>query len=265
MADRLYRGDCLEVLPTLPADSVQLVVTSPPYGVGWRYADDGSGDLPTEAAYWALLTGFLDGALRVLRDGGVLVLNLPSDIHVGAEHGWGEGHRAYPIADKVRCHLFDERPRGWLLHQLVIWNKGREDADESEARGPVRGNACNFHFRACHEELLLASKRSYRIPNRGPKDWRIDGYRDALKTVQRWPWGRAKAGEPLAFPDELVEWAVRLFSEPGDVVLDAFAGTGTVGRVARLLGREAWLIEREAAYWPRLEAVLGRGVPMAVV
>src|SRR6059058_4655551 len=55
------------------------------------------------------------------------------------------------------------------------------DALGVEAREGVRGNACNFRFRPCHEELIIASKRSYRIPNRGPKDWPIDGYRDALK------------------------------------------------------------------------------------
>jgi DNA modification methylase len=262
---KLHRGDCLEILPALPEASVQLIVTSPPYGVGWRYADDGSGDLPTEATYWALLTGFIDGALHVLRDGGVLVLNLPSDTCIRAEHGWGEEYRAYPIADKIRCHLFDERRRGWLLHQKVIWNKGHGDGDEGEARTRVLGNACNFWFRPCHEELIIASKWSYRIPNRGPKDWPIDGYRDALKTVQRWPWGRARQAEPLAFPPELADWAIRLFSEPGDVVLDPFAGTGTVGKVARQLGREARLIEREPRYWLRLEAVLGQGVLMEVV
>src|SRR5262249_59390299 len=40
----------------------------------------------------------------------------------------------------------------------------------------------------------------------------------------------------------------------GEVVLDPFAGTGTTGRVALAFGRRAWLIEREPAYWPRLEA-----------
>jgi hypothetical protein len=45
----VFRGDNLAVLPTLSADSVQLVITSPGYGVGWDYADGGAADsLPLE-------------------------------------------------------------------------------------------------------------------------------------------------------------------------------------------------------------------------
>ena len=70
--------------------------------------------------------------------------------------------------------------------------------------------------------------------------------------------GRAKRGEPLAFPDDLAARLLRLYSNPGAVVLDPFAGSGTTGRVALLHGRVAWLIEREPSYWPRLEAVIGQ-------
>ncbi len=86
-----------------------------------------------------------------------------------------------------------------------------------------------------------------------------DGYMELLKDVWPLPHGRAKRGDPPAFPDELVRRLVLLFSAPGDIVLDPFAGTGTVGRVARLQGRRAWLIEREPSYWPRILAAIGRG------
>ena len=43
-------------------------------------------------------------------------------------------------------------------------------------------------------------------------------------------------------------------------LVDPFAGAGAVGRVARSLGRVAWLIEREPTYWPRLQAIVAPGV-----
>jgi DNA modification methylase len=67
--------------------------------------------------------------------------------------------------------------------------------------------------------------------------------------------GHAQPGGPLAFPDELVRRLVLLFSEPGDVVLDPYAGTGTTGRVGHALDRQAWLIEREPTYWANLEVL----------
>jgi DNA modification methylase len=74
----------------------------------------------------------------------------------------------------------------------------------------------------------------------GKRDWPADErYVEIVKDVWPLPAGRSTAGEPTAFPDALVARLVKLYSEPGDVVCDPFAGTGTVGRVARLLGRQA--------------------------
>ena len=261
MDDRLFVGDCRDVLPTLPADAAQLVVTSPPYNVGWEYGDDPTGDLLTEAEYWDLLTGFLEGAHRVLRRGGVLVLNLPSDICVREGHGWDEVHRAYPIASLVRAHLYTLRAtRDWLLHPTAIWAKGREEG-RPEARCTVLGNAGNFRFRPCHEELIVASKGDYRIPDK--RAWTAERYAEKTKTVQWWPWGRGTkaSGRPPTFPRELPEWAIDLFTNPGDLVLDPFAGEGTTAEVARQRGRRVWLIEREPSYRPRLEAILGHEAP----
>lgn len=62
----------------------------------------------------------------------------------------------------------------------------------------------------------------------------------------------------MAFPEELVCQESLLNSGPGHLVLDLFAGIGTVGRVARQNGRRAWLIERELGSWPLTEAADGR-------
>lgn len=105
--------------------------------------------------------------------------------------------------------------------------------------------------------MILASKGDYRLPHKTA--WPREGpCLEWLKDTWPLPPGRAGDGEPLAFPDELVRRLVLLFSEPGDVVLDPFAGTGTVGKVAVRLGRLAWLIERQPCYWPRLEAIIGQ-------
>src|SRR5207249_1985906 len=101
----LYRGDCLAILPSLPAASVQLVVTSPPYNVGWAYADDGAADARPLADYLAFLREVLRELARVLRVGGVPGLNLPPPIRTRDD-------RAYPLGAWAQMHLHEA---GWLL------------------------------------------------------------------------------------------------------------------------------------------------------
>jgi len=247
IGDCLLRGDSRDLLPMLPAESVQLVVTSPPYNVGWRYADDGSGDRRPLAEYLDLLGDCLVSCRRILRPGGVLALNLPPTIRT-------ESHRAFPLGAWAEMQLAESN---WLLREPVAWVKGGE-GQEPVASGCAIGGPANPYLRAVHERVILASKDTYTIPNKRHWPKAARSYLVWCKDVWTLPAGRARPGQPVAFPDELVTRLVLLYSEPGDVVLDPFAGTGTVGRIARLHGRIAWLVEREPSYWPGLEAVLSQ-------
>jgi len=82
-------GDCRELLPTLPAGSVQMIVTSPPYWRLRRYTDDPReiGQEPTPAAYVEALRAVFAECRRVLRDDGVLWLNL-GDVYAN-DGKWG--------------------------------------------------------------------------------------------------------------------------------------------------------------------------------
>ncbi len=239
---RVYRGDNREVLPSLPADSVQLVITSPGYGVGWDYADGGAADSLPIDQHLEQLREVLTALLRVLRCGGVLALNLPETIRTPDE-------RAYPLVSWATLQL---RELGYLLREPIVWQ--HQDAQGRPlAFGTAIGAPTNPYIRRTREHVLLASVGDYRIPGKGAQ-WPPESIEWLKDTWTIGP-GRAQPGDPLAFPDELVRRLIELFSAPDDVVLDPYAGTGAVGRVARELGRAAWLIEREASYWPDLEAL----------
>lgn len=238
----IYPGDARAVLPTLPAESVQLVVTSPPYNVGWDYADGGQSDRLPLAEYKTLLADVMSECHRVLRPGGVLVVNLPPTIRIQGQY------RAYSVAAWLQIHLLDGP---WLMREPVAWVKGKPG--EARAKTTAWGAPTISYLRPCYEVLVIGSKASYRID--GQTFNRDDLPLDVLKDVWHIPPARTRRGQPAPFPDELVRRLVLLYSRPGDVVLDPFAGLGTVGRVARSLGRDAWLIEREPAYLPRLVEV----------
>src|SRR5215218_7050327 len=145
MTTRLLTGDCRGVLQTLPDASVQLCVTSPPYFGLRDYGVDGQIGLEsTVEAYVAELVGVFREVRRVLRDDGVLFLNLgdsyassstynaPRTIHT--ENGWaqpGRGPNAgIPSGLKPKDLIgvpwrvaFALQADGWVLRSDVIWQK----------------------------------------------------------------------------------------------------------------------------------------------
>jgi site-specific DNA-methyltransferase (adenine-specific) len=245
---RLCGGDCRAILPTFPNDSVQLVVTSPPYNVGKRYGDDGSGDRLPLDEYLTLLSDVFAELYRVLQPGGVLALNLPPSIRVPGRY------RAFPLAAWAELRL---QETGWILGEELTWVKTTKDG-RLLATHNKPGSFINPARRQCSERIIVAHKATYLMA--GKRAWPSEiRYIECLKDVWLLPPGRCKRSSPVAFPDELVRRLVLLYSCPDDVVLDPFAGTGTVGRVTREHGRRTWLIKREPTYWPLIEAALNRG------
>jgi DNA modification methylase len=139
MKATLLHGDCLDVLPTLPANSVHCCVTSPPY---WGLRDYGcAGQLglePTPEAYVANMVAVFREVKRVLRDDGTLWLNLGDSYGAGggkqvvqsknASHGLDGMRGCQSIGSKQLAGIpwrvaFALQSDGWFLRQDIIWHK----------------------------------------------------------------------------------------------------------------------------------------------
>jgi DNA modification methylase len=145
MIDTLH-GDCLTLLPTLDAGSVQTIVTSPPYWRMRQYTDDPReiGQEPTPAEYVAALVAVFRECRRVLRADGTLWLNL-GDAYAndgkwggstGGKHAGGLHGQQGPGRKKVSTGLppksliglpwrvaFGLQDDGWVLRNDIIWHK----------------------------------------------------------------------------------------------------------------------------------------------
>jgi DNA modification methylase len=169
----LLTGDCRQVLLTLPEQSVQTVVTSPPYFGLRRYDVDGDqiGDEPTPAAYVAALVDVFRAVRRVLRDDGTCWVNL-GDSYAGNGTGGltpigatgqrkGRGNdglqsvvgRVHGIPEKNLIGIpwrvaFALQDDGWILRSDIIWAKPNP-MPESVRDRPTRS----------HEYLFLFSKQ----------------------------------------------------------------------------------------------------------
>lgn len=247
----LYLGDCSDRLRTLASESVDLIITSPPY------ADSRSttygGMKPDDYVDWFLPVSA--ELLRILKPTGTFVLNIKEKVVNGERHTY------------VIELILAMRRQGWLWTEEFIWHK----KNSYPGKWPNR-------FRDSWERLLQFNKdrkfHMYQDEVMVPMgDWaerrlknlsNTDHVRDPSKVgsgfgkrVANWI-GRDKAYptnvlhmatetknryHSAVFPDDLPKWFIKLFTQPGDCVLDPFMGSGTAVRVALQMQRNAIGIE----------------------
>ena len=232
-SDRIICGDALDTLRALPADSVHLMITSPPYNLDKPYAnhdDDLDYDeyLDWMGKVWA-------AAKRVLVTGGRLCINIGENKRQNITH---------PTYSAFIQQLVDLK---MLYRGTVIWNKN--SAAKHCAWGSWK-SCSNPHIVPRHEYIIIFSKDQWKLEG-DSKDSDITDkeFMDTTRSV--WQFGtesKKRIGHPAPFPEKLPERLIKYYSYRGSVVLDMFAGSGTVGVVAKRLGRHFILIDNSEKY-----------------
>lgn len=244
VAGMVLPGDVRKNLELLDDQSVQCVVTSPPYWSLRDYGIDGQIGL-TESMYSYIeeLNAVFLQVKRVLRDDGTLWLNI-GDSYTSGNRGWRAPDKKNParamskrpktpagLKEKELIGLpwrlaFALQESGWYLRSEIIWQK--PNAQPESVRDRVTRE---------HEQLFLLSKSpkyKYDVEAvKGPNGRRL---RDVW-TIKTRPNPYAR-GHFATFPEELVERCLKIATSEDDVVLDPFLGSGTTAAVASKLGRK---------------------------
>jgi len=208
-----------ENMAELPAGSVHLMVTSPPYNAGKEYDEDLTLD-----EYRALLRRVFAESYRVLVGGGRACVNVAN-----------LGRKPY-----LPLHAFliqDMLDIGFQMRGEVIWDKGAS-ASSSTAWGSWR-SAANPVLRDVHEYVLVFSKESFSRRADGRRSTiSRDDFLEWTKSVWSFPAASARqVGHPAPFPEELPRRLIELYTFREDVVLDPFCGSGTTCLAATRAGR----------------------------
>jgi adenine-specific DNA-methyltransferase len=230
----LHLGDTLELLRVMPAASVQLVITSPPYNIAKAYERGSRAPLED---YLAGQGRVIDECVRILRPGGSIC--------------WQVGNHVTPdeiVPLDVALHPIFKRYPDLFLRNRVVWHF-------------EHGLHCTRRLSGRHEVILWFTKGAeyvfhldpIRVPQKypGKRAWkgkRVGEYTGnplGKNPGDVWTFPNVKANHiektshPCQFPIELVERFLLATTDPGDLVLDPYMGVGTTACAAVLHGRRA--------------------------
>ncbi len=252
----IFEGDSLHILRKLPSQSVQCVVTSPPY---WGLRDYGiEGQIGLEETLLQFinrLVAVFAEVKRVVRDDGILWLNIGD--------GYTSGNRGYRAPDKKNpARAMTVRPDtpeglkpkdllgipwrlafalqddGWYLRSDIVWHKPNAMPESVKDR-PTRA----------HEYLFMLTKsEQYYYNHEDIREKTISGdYRNRRSVwsinTQPTPWAHF-----ATFPLALIEPCILSSTRPSDYVLDPFFGSGTVGVACEAFNRKYIGIELHPEY-----------------
>lgn len=236
--DQVIVGDCVAAIEALPPGSVDLVFADPPYnlqlGGDLRRPDDSLVDAVDDdwdkfasfADYDAFTRAWLTACRRALKpDGALWVI--------------GSYHNIFRVGSILQDLGF------WMLNDIV-WRKanpmpnfrGRRFTNAHETLiWAARGEASKYTF---HYEALKGGNDDLQM--------RSDWYLPLCTGDERLKDEKGAKVHPTQKPESLLARVLLSASNPGDVVLDPFFGTGTTGAVAKALGRHFIGVEREEVY-----------------
>ena len=247
----LINDDCLIALKMLQSDSIDLIVTSPPYADQRKKTYGGvSADKYVE---W--FTPIAKELLRVTKSSGSFVLNIKERAINGERH-------TYVIELNLMM-----RKLGWLWTEEYIWHKKNSYPGKWPNRFRDSWERCihftkSKKFNMYQEEVMvpMGDWKNSRLKNMSDTDKKRDESKVGSgfgKKIENWVTRDlayptnvlhmatecGNRSHSAAFPESLPEWFIKLFTTEGDTVLDPFSGSGTTLKVAKAMKRNAVGIE----------------------
>lgn len=236
---RLILGNCMD-MSEIEDESVQLIVTSPPY---YNAPFDYDGLFSNYDQYLGVLKNFVKESYRVLNNGRIVALNIDDMLVNGTK---------YPIvADAIK--IFQDA--GFRYRDRIIWKKPDGYLRISKRSGVILQNPFPMYY---YPDNLLESivifqkgKFDYRSISKeirelskiDKKEFQNNNWHKTLWEMTNVLPGSTLEKNVAAFPEQLPYRIIKLYSYVGETVLDPFVGSGTTMKVARLLKRNSVGIE----------------------
>lgn len=227
----LFNGDCKELLKTLPKESVDLIITSPPYCIGKAY-EDPHADAETFRKQHVELFSEL---YRVLKIGGSICWQV----------GYHVSDKCVIPLDYIVYDVFTSKSKRYknplILRNRIVWTFGHGLNSTQRFSGRhetilwfTKGNAFEFNLDCVRVPQKYPGKRHYKGPNKGE----LSGNPYGKNPSDVWDIPNVKANHvektehPCQFPVAIPQRLIRALTKEDGVVLDPFMGSGTTGVAA---------------------------------
>ena len=227
LTNKWINGDCLTELKKLDAESVDMIMTSPPYHNLRVYSNDPHdlSNCESYEEYYYMLGLVIAECERVLKSGGKFIMQFEDyNYTLGRDNKMGQES------------ITGDINRIMLENNFQLWTKSFWRKYSAQRAMLAQGNLYYRNMKA--RDTILAANVGFVYVYKKSGDCELIKASDI--TLAEWAdwadgvWniGNSGIGHTTPFAEELVERCIRLWSCPGDVVLDPFAGAGTVNKVA---------------------------------
>ena len=247
--NKITTGDCREVMKEMPANSIDLMVTSPPYGVGIAY-DSFDDDINFEA-YKEFSREWLSEAFRVLKPDGRLALNIPYEINRQEKGGrifmvaelWNIlasiGYKFYGVVDLEESSPHRSKTTAWgswmSPSSPYIYNPKEcvllcyKQLSKKQTKGTPQWKSWVEQVEDKNNPELLVNKKMY---EKSDKD-------DFISLVYgQWNYfADTRQQTKATFSMDIPVRAMKILSYKEDIVMDPFMGSGTSAIAAEFVGR----------------------------
>ena len=255
---KIFNGNCIDEMSKMPENSIDLVVTSPPYNVGIDY--DAHDDRMSMDSYWQFTKDWLTQSLRVLKSDGRIAINIPYEVNVQERGGrilfmaefWG-------IMKEV----------GFNFYGLVDLDENSPHRSKTTAWGSWMSPSSPYIYNP-KECVILAYKKDRIKKVKGEPQWKAemvdmeqeDGtvktkavYQDEDKkefmslVYGQWEYfADTRQQTKATFSMDIPMKAIKILTYRNDIVLDPFAGSGTSLCAAEIADRQWVGIELSEKY-----------------
>lgn len=232
----LFNGDCLKLLKKVPTDSVDLIITSPPYCIGKAY-EDPHDDIET---FKKQHEGIFDDLYRVLKPGGSICWQV----------GYHVSDRCVVPLDYIVYDIFVNRSvqleYPLILRNRIIWTFGHGLNSTTRFSGRhetilwfTKGEQRMFRLDDIRVPQKYPGKKAYKGPNKG----NFSGNPQGKNPSDVWDIPNVKAnhvektGHPCQFPVAIPRRLICALTAPDGLIFDPFMGSGTTGVAAYVEGR----------------------------
>lgn len=242
--NKIFHGKSEEMIDQIPDNSVNLIVTSPPYNIDLGNAKTKSKRMKKYDEYDDAISHeqfledrrlFFSRVKRVLKDDARIVINI-SDTENGR----------VPLGPDI-VHLM-VRELGYKMYTTIVWNKSFQTSNRCSWGSWMSPSAPSFP--TPFEWIYVFAKEHIKLQHTGKTD--LDKQEFLDWSLAYWNFsGERRMSEfdhPAMFPEELPKRCIKMFSYIGDTVLDPYNGVGTTCVVAKKLERQYIGIDMSEKY-----------------